>query len=163
MTERLSDEDINVLIGRLQYRGENAMNQLHCGSENWEYRAANKEADLFYDSAKALRELLELRANFEELNAVVSNAIGDVLTLRHELADYKDVAASEADAVNKLTEEKRVLLKKLAAGPVMPKTPSNSVQVVILDTINDAIAGHGNWSGYGLYRDIRATIIEEQK
>lgn len=37
------------------------MGQLHCWSENWGYRAAHREADLNYDSAAALRELLELR------------------------------------------------------------------------------------------------------
>jgi len=32
-----------------------AMNSLHCGSENWEYREAHKLADLAWAAASALR------------------------------------------------------------------------------------------------------------
>lgn len=56
----------------------------------------------------------------------------------------------------------RRMRAKLAAGPVMPEVPSEAVQVLIIDTVNNAIAGRGNWSCYGLYVDIRTALLKEQ-
>ena len=69
-----------------------------------------------------------------------------------ELVDYKDAAESEADAVNQLTEEKRHLLRRLAAGPVMPEMPSGAVV--------SAICGEG--SPLGFYEAIRNVLAAEQ-
>lgn len=37
-------------------QAERAMQQLHCGSENWEYREANKAADAHWAAAALMRQ-----------------------------------------------------------------------------------------------------------
>ncbi len=38
-------------------RSERAMNNLHCGSENWEYREAHRASDMHCEAARLIREL----------------------------------------------------------------------------------------------------------
>lgn len=51
----LSKAQLEDAVAWHEREAEGAMNALHCGSENWEYREAHRLADRHWAAASALR------------------------------------------------------------------------------------------------------------
>lgn len=146
MTDRLSDERLREIAGRLRRRAEQAMGQLHCGSENWEYREAHKEADLNHDSVAALVELLDLRAENARLRERCT-------WLQERRAVLRKLLAAKWSK----RKEVRAMRAKLAAGPVMPEEPSKGA----LSTA--AVVFLPRFGPRGVYGAIRDALLAEQR
>lgn len=98
------------LVKTLRAAAARAMNQLHCGSENWEYRQAHKLADPYRDAANTIEaqasRIAELERERDEAltKLTVAEQVGmhlsnSLINAREDVADAREKALEEAAAM----------------------------------------------------------------